>query len=157
MQSLSNFIQEKLHPSKFNKDKQYKYHPKGNAELYTIIREIVHDKGQDADLNDIDISEVNNFANLFQNMVNIRHIDISQWNTSHVKDMDRMFAGCSNFDADLSNFDVSNVEDMTRMFAECVKFTGKGLENWNTESVKYKDEMFYNCYSLKNKPSWYKL
>jgi surface protein len=157
MQSLSNFIQEKLHPSKFKKEKQYKYHPKGNAELYNIIREIVHEQGQDADLNDIDISEVNNFANLFQNMVNIRHIDISQWNTSHVKDMDRMFAGCSNFDADLSNFDVSNVEDMTRMFAECVKFTGKGLENWNTESVRYKDEMFYNCYSLKNKPSWYKL
>ena len=41
-----------------------------------------------------------------------------------------MFYNCTNFNCDLSNWDISNIKNMS--FA------------------------FYNCKSLKNKPSWYK-
>ena len=45
---------------------------------------------------------------------------------------------------------------MTSMFANCISFEGKGLENWDISNVKYMNNMFGNCTSLKNKPSWYK-
>ncbi len=88
----------------------------------------------------------------FYNMKNLESIEgISYLNTSEVTDMAYMFGGCSILAIlDLSNFNTSKVTDMKRMFDECINlqtiYVGDG---WSTAAVKYSDEMFLGCSSLK--------
>ena len=128
MNNLSTYIIEKLKINKDIKVKEYNYHPKDKYELITLLKELLEERGKDADLNDIDVSNVTNMYGLFINL-NPYNIDISDWDISNVKNMGYMFYYCKNFNADLSKWDVSNVTNM--------------------------EYMFYECNSLKNKPSWY--
>ena len=128
MKTLKEIIQEKLKISSKSKINQYEYHPKDKDELKKIIEKRI-DKNKDADLNDIDVSDITDMSNLFYNL-DPHNIDISEWNVSNVKNMRFMFQFCKHFNSNLSNWDVSNVKDMT--------------------------QMFYECTALKNKPSWYK-
>ena len=126
MNSLSTYIIEKL---KINKDiKIYNYHPKDKKELRSLIKELLKERGKDANLNDIDVSDITDMSELFTDL-DPHNIDISKWNVSNVKNMSDMFYNCEKFNSDLSKWDVSNVEDMYFMFS--------------------------GCNSLKNKPSWY--
>ena len=57
-------------------------------------------------------------------------------NTSEVKDMCRMFYGCSALTAlDLKNFNTKNVTDMSSMFAKCWALTSLDMKNFNTQNV----------------------
>ena len=127
MKTINKYIIEKLKIGKTTKQ-QYTCHPKDRDELYEILKERLA-KDKNANLNDIDVSEIEDMSFLFDNL-DPHDIDISQWDVSKVKDMLHMFAYCPNFNCDLSNWDVSNVEDM-----------------W---------AMFEGCHSLTNIPSWYK-
>ena len=126
MKQLTTYIIEKL---KINKSTNlYHYHPKNKKELRSLIQELLKERGNDADLNDIDVSDITDMHGLFRDL-DPHNIDISKWKVSNVKDMMFMFYECKNFNSDLSKWDVSNVKDMS--------------------------DMFYGCDSLKNKPSWY--
>lgn len=119
---------------------------------------MIKERGQDADLNDIDVSKIDNMNYLFNEAgvyEDIRNIDVSDWNVSKVREMCETFANCPKFDCDLSNWDVSNVTDMNGMFTDCKTFRGKGLDKWNVKNVRYMEDMFNGCDSLKNIPSWY--
>lgn len=156
MQSLTNFIQEKLHISNY---KEYSYIPKTKQELKEIVLKLIKERGKNADLNDIDVSNITDMSNLFENIsfwkLGIKNIDISKWNVSNVEDMRRMFEGNSNLDVDLSLWDVRKVKNMRFMFNDCVSYKGKGLNNWKVESLEDMTNMFFHCHSLKEKPSWY--
>ena len=83
MKNLKDIIVERLH---INKDtNSYNYHPKTRDELKELVDKLIKERGDDADLNDIDTSEITN--------------------------MDSMFDG-SNFNGDISKWDVSNVKNM---------------------------------------------
>ena len=70
-------------------------------------------------------------------------------NTSEVKDMSRMFWGCSALTAlDLKNFNTQNVTDMSWMFYNCTALTSLDLKNFNTQNVTDMSSMFYNCTAL---------
>ena len=70
-------------------------------------------------------------------------------NTSEVKDMSRMFYGCSALTAlDLKNFNTKNVTDMSRMFAKCRALTSLDLKNFNTQNVIDMSWMFSDCWAL---------
>ena len=70
-------------------------------------------------------------------------------NTSEVKDMCRMFYGCSALTAlDLKNFNTKNVTDMSSMFAKCWALTSLDLKNFNTQNVTDMYEMFSGCAAL---------
>ena len=70
-------------------------------------------------------------------------------NTSEVKDMSRMFYGCSALTAlDLKNFNTKNVTDMSRMFAKCRALTSLDLKNFNTQNVTDMSWMFSDCWAL---------
>ena len=56
MKSLTHYIQEKLIIKK-NKFINYKYFPKTKKELKDIILQHIKDKGNEVDLNDIDVSK----------------------------------------------------------------------------------------------------
>ena len=152
MNSLNQYIIEKL---RINKDikKIYNYHPKTKNELISLLKKLLEERGKNADLNDIDVSDITDMTGLFKNL-NPHKIDISEWNVSNVKDMHFMFYYCTNFNSDLSNWDVSNVEDMHGMFYSCKNFNSD-LSKWDVSKVTDMEHMFDGCNSLKNKPSWY--
>ena len=81
-------IVERLH---INKDttNHYNYHPTTRDELKELVDKLIKERGNEADLNDID--------------------------TSEIKDMYRMFYG-SEFNGDISNWDVRNDKYMNDIF-----------------------------------------
>ena len=175
--SLDEYITEKLKIGKSTKQ-QYTCQPKDKRELRKILEERLG-KNKDADLNDIDVSEITDMANIFYGL-DPHNIDVSQWDVSSVIDMDYMFSGstnfncdlsqwnvskvetmqgmfysCDNFNCDLSQWNVSKVINMRHMFGECQKFNSD-LSDWNVSNVRDMSWMLYKCTSMKNKPSWYK-
>ena len=70
-------------------------------------------------------------------------------NTSEVKDMSGMFAGCYCLTSlDLSHFNTQNVTNMGGMFYECESLTSLDLKNFNTQNVTGMVGMFYDCAAL---------
>ena len=119
MKSLSSYIQEKLIIKKSNKqsNNSYKYFPKTKEELKDIIEKRIEQEGNEVDLNDIDVSEINDMSNLFE--VTDFNGDISEWDVSNVTNMRYMFYKCKEFNQDISNWNVSNVKDATNIFGHC--------------------------------------
>lgn len=126
------------------KQKTFTYKPKTWDELVSLIEKLLHERGDEPDFNDIDISEVESLAAIFSNS-NIKSVDISKWDTSHIKNMSYMFSGCIYFNGDVGNLDVSNVSETFGMFKDCVKFEGKGLDKWNTKNFENASNMFSRC------------
>ena len=153
MKTLNNYINEAL-IKKNTKIKTYNYFPKDKKELQSLLKELLDERGKDANLNDIDTSDITDMSELFDNL-DPHNIDISEWNVSSVKNMEWMFCWCDNFNSDLSAWDVSEVEDMSRMFNKCEKFNSD-LSSWNVSKVTNMEQMFRGCTSLTNTPNWYK-
>ena len=150
----SNFsIVERLH---INKDigNHYNYHPTTKDELKELVNKLMKERGNNADLNDIDTSEITNMYALFYD--SFFNGDISKWDVSNVKNMSFMFFN-SNFNGDISNWNVSNVENMGTMF-QYSEFTGENgdISNWDVSNVKNMYHMFYKSPLEKNPPKWYK-
>ena len=166
MKAINTYIIEKLKIGKSTKYKsQYNYFPKDVNELREILVERLA-KDKDADLNDIDVSKIDDMVYrdpIKQHDGNVglffhldpHNIDISQWDVSNVKYMGYMFYRCKNLDCDLSGWDVSNVKDMEFMFAYCENFDCD-LSDWDVSNVRDVQTVFHRCNKLKNKPSWYK-
>ena len=152
MKNLKDIILEKLVINKNTKIDKYHYHPKDKSELKKIVKQLIDERGDEADLNDIDTSEITNMTNLFSNSK--FNGDISKWNVSNVKCMDYMFA-YANFDGDISNWDVSNVNNMSHMFYNS-KFTGRNgdISNWDVSNVNNMSHIFVNSHLIYD-PSWF--
>ena len=157
MKNLKDIIQERLH---INKDTgnhpnhYYNYHPKSNAELKELVDKLIKERGNDADLNDIDTSEITDMSYMFT--YSSFDGDISQWDVSNVKNMQEMFYN-SKFtgeNGDISNWDVSNVNNMKYMF--CYSEFNVDISNWDVSNVKDMSFMFTNTPLEKNPPKWYK-
>ena len=104
MNNLSTYIIEKL---KINKDLiKYHYYPTNKKELRSLIQKLLEERGNDADLNDIDVSDITDMSELFTDL-DPHKIDISEWDVSNVKDMRLMFYDCEKFNSDLSRWDLS--------------------------------------------------
>jgi len=159
MKQLKNYITEKLHISKFKKEDKYHYHPKDKKELRELLKKLIKERGNNADLNDIDTSNIDDMSYLFNgNLLSIVNPDVSKWNVSNVKSMVCMFGDCIQFNNDLGDWDVSNVEEMKYMFDCCKNFEGKGLEKWNPKNLKNTYYMFRETKvsdELLNKLTWY--
>ena len=114
MISINNFIHEKLNKiNSKNTGLTYNYFPKTRNELSRIVYKLIKERGNEADLNDIDTSEITDMNDIFNNL-NFNG-NISEWDVSNVKDMRGMFDH-SKFKGDISEWDVRNVKDMSYMF-----------------------------------------
>ena len=153
MKNLKDIIIEGLKIGSKTKVNMYTCQPKDKNELISIIEERLN-KDKNANLNDIDVSNITNMSYLFY-VLDPHNIDISEWDVSNVKNMRNMFLRCDNFNSDLSNWDVSSVEHMKAMFVGCKNFNCD-LSKWDVSNVIDMKSMFLGCDSLKNKPSWYK-
>ena len=100
------------------------------GELRKVIRQRIEEQGLNCNLNDIDVSRVDDMSSLFT--WSRFDGDISEWNVGNVKSMRSMFEG-SKFSGDISKWDVSNVRDMRGMFK------GSPIEDWDREPDWYKD------------------
>ena len=88
----------------------YSCQPKTKEELKKIIKDRIEEQGTECDLNDFDVSLIEDMSYLF--FGSKFDGDISKWNTRNVIDMTAMFA-YSRFNGDISKWDTSNVTDMT--------------------------------------------
>ncbi len=88
---------------------------------------------------------------MFSSFSKLKEIDMTQFNTSKVTDMDRMFATCSSLTyLDLRTFDTSSVNNMTSMFNGCSSLTKLDLGTFDTRSSWLRlNNMFRDCTSLK--------
>lgn len=147
MKNLKDKILEKLIINKDSKLK--KYYPKTKDELEKLIKNLIKERGNEANLNDIDTSEITDMSYLFAKYDENNHDrdkcfsdfngDISNWNVSNVKNMSHIFYH-SDFNQDISNWDVSNVENMYAMFIYS-KFNGD-ISNWDVSNVTDMSVMF---------------
>ena len=68
--------------------------------------------------------------------------------------MSGIYSGC-NFSSlpDISNWNTSNITNMSRIFSEC-RFLSSlpDISNWNTSNVTDISRMFYECRSLSSLP-----
>lgn len=143
--SLQNYSNERLHIN--NDTKSLRVRPTTIDELRSIIKTELEHQGPDADLNHIDVSEIDNMYDLFYRInkkTPVGNIKIDKWDVSNVTDMESMFANCTKFNADLSKWDVSNVTDMQNMFIACENFNSD-LSKWDTSNVEYMGFMFAEC------------
>ena len=116
MKTLKQYLTERLNIKKTSYN--YNYFPETKEELQEIIKERIDQEGPEVDLNDIDVSNITDMSNLFQNFSNFNG-DISNWDVSNVTDMTYMFLNCKSFNQDISSWDVSKVKDSTDMFQRC--------------------------------------
>ncbi len=107
--------------------------------LEELLDEAFCKRGDECDLNFIDVSNVTDMSDLF--CIFNYNANISKWNTKNVTDMSRMFI-YSDFDGDISNWDTSSVTNMERMFEDAV-FNGD-ISKWNTKNVTNTKGMFYH-------------
>jgi len=114
-----------------SKTKLLRHRPKTRDELIGLIHWELERQGMDAEMNDIDTSEITNMDRLFAGL-NIGKIKIEWWDVSNVKNMSCMFYNCKRFNADLSRWNVYNVKNMNFMFANCYKLNCD-LSQWRPD------------------------
>ena len=90
MNNLSQYIIEKL---KINKDSnKYHYQPKDKKELKELIEKLVKERGNDADLNDINVSKVTDMSWMFNKCESLTTLNLGpNFDTSKVTSMRCMF------------------------------------------------------------------
>ena len=91
MKTLKLYINEALHVNK-NMKMPHNYHPKTNDELNKLVRKLIKERGNNANLNDIDTSEIIDMSHMFE--YSYFNGDISEWDVSSVKDMRSTFDNC---------------------------------------------------------------
>ncbi len=139
MRQLNEYLSTKVKPSIIKAT---------NETIRKIVKDELKRLGMGADLNHIDVSECSELKEIFHNLTSDGesfHGDVSKWNVENVTDMYYLFAYCYDFNCDLSGWDVHNVRNMRNLFYNCVRFEGKGLENWKTDSLEIAGSIFCGC------------
>ena len=102
------------------------------------------------DLSNFDTSNVTDMNYMFLECSSLESIDLSNWDTSKVTGMSRMFDGCSSLESieGLSTFDTSKVTDMEVMFRGCSRLISIDVSGFDTSNVTSMYGMFHGCSKL---------
>ena len=136
-----------------DKGKDGKFHPKDRHELISLLKKLLDIRGENANLNDVDVSAITDMTGVFYNLrggwmkgntvtKGPGNIRIDEWNMSNVTNMDSMFAECHDFNCDISGWDLSNVTNMRYAFFKCWDWDAKGIDKWNLKKVTDLDHAF---------------
>ena len=88
---------------------------------------------------------------MFEYLINLIEIDLTEFDSSEVKRMDYIFNGCKNLKKIImnNNFKTTNVINMASFFAYCESLTSLDLSNFSTSLTINMAFMFENCVSIK--------
>ena len=97
----------------------------------------------------LNTSEVKDMSGMFAGCYCLTSLDLSHFNTQNVTNMGKVFFGCSGLTSlDLSHFNTQNVTNMGEMFSRCTSLTSLDLKNFNTQNVTDMRYMFSGCSGL---------
>ena len=99
-------------------------HPRNPFTHFVISEiELYKSNNKETKINMLQFNKIcSEYGGIFSNCKSLISIpDISKWNISNIKIMDRMFENCSSLKSlpDLSKWDISKVESMKDMFKGC--------------------------------------
>ena len=101
------------------------------------------------DVSGLDTSDVTDMWGMFRNCKSLTYLNISGLDTSKVESMASMFWGCVNLtEIDVSGFDTSNVTDFAAMFVNCPMLKSLDVSGFDTSKCTHMYRMFAWCYSL---------
>ncbi len=95
-----------------------------------------------------DTSKVTNMTGMFYYTSELSSIDLSNFNTSNVTQMNSMFELSGVETLNLNNFDTRNVINMAWMFSNASNIIELNISNFNTSKVTSMAGMFSNCKKL---------
>ena len=102
------------------------------------------------DLSNFDTSNVIDMQGMFTGCNMLMELNISTWKTSKVKNFSKMFDGCCNLHSlNISNFVTSNGEGFSDMFHYCASLKELIIPNFKIRSALQLQSMFSSCYNLK--------
>ena len=97
----------------------------------------------------LNTSEVKDMSRMFWGCSALTSLDLKHFNTQNVTNMECMFRRCSALTSlDLKSFNTQNVTDMSGMFKVCWKLTSLDLKNFSTQNVFNMMGMFLDCKAL---------
>ena len=132
-------------------DNTYAYNSKGPIKMeYTTISgattsKLLTTSPSNIPFNNNQINKVT-FNNSESNSSNtyIYKIDLSDWDTSYITKMNRMFKDCNHLvSINSSEFNTSNVTNMNSMFSNCKKLASLDVSKWDVSSVTDMGDMFF--------------
>ena len=101
------------------------------------------------DITNFKTSKVTNMDSMFCGCYGLESIDLSGFDTSSVQNMGAMFKYCQSLNMlDVSKFDTSLVKNMSYLFGGCDKLENISLSNFETSKVIDMGGMFYSCTEL---------
>ncbi len=101
------------------------------------------------DLSNFDTSEIEDMEGMFHGCTKLRSINFGNINTEKVKKMKNMFYDCISLETlDLSKFNTQVVNEMEGMFNNAKSLLSLDLSSFKTTSVYNMENLFYNCKSL---------
>lgn len=96
-----------------------------------------------------DTSRVTNMERMFYKCCKLQNLDVTNWDVSNVTTLHETFCVCQDLKAlNVTNWDVSNVTDMDSTFVACYGLTELDVSNWNTGNVTIMKELFMACKNL---------
>ena len=162
MKSLSNYISEKLIINKNFKNQNHLYVPNNKIDLINILIKIYKKEGpgtteKPIDLNIIDVSNVDNFYEVFLSAylqgADFECIDVFDWDLNGTNSLESMFYHCSKlwYIKGLSNWNVEHITSFKNMFCKCVSLYNIGdISTWKPKSLTNMDDMFKDCLNLRS-------
>ena len=121
------------------------FRPTSTASWFQYLKALTNIEG----LQYLNTTEVKNMGRMFSGCSALTSLELKNFNTSNVTNMGGMFAGCPSLTSlNLSNFNTLNVMDMSGMFHGCSALTSLNLSNFNTSNVMNMRSMFYGCSAI---------
>ena len=103
------------------------------------------------DLSNFNSTLITNLNNMFKGCSSITNINFSNFITSKVNNMANIFSECSSLRSiNMSSFNTINVENMNSMFSGCISLESLNLSNFNVIKVKDMAKIFEGCRALKS-------
>ena len=122
------------------------------ASCKNMFNEVINLK--EIDLSNFDFFNVTSMFNMFLNCTSLEKVNFGNsqiLDTSKVTDIGYMFSNCKKIkEINLKNLDTSSVNTMRDVFHHCEKLESVDISNFDTSLVTTMYEMFFHCYALKS-------